>query len=220
MRARRSISALEGALALPVGEDRRYFFQLMEGAFAKLGGPTIQREIEGCEAMQRHYKNIYVSTRDLPYNRDRQRVTGVLHRHVQLLNKLQERAAELARAEFYGMHGRDALASLPPWLTQDAPTTDLPMPAPAHEPVPAPEPAPAPEPVTVTQPATQPEPTPAESSAGDDQPVSSRYLKESIQRLREKGVSFEACTNLREFVRLHKPTRGRFKQQAALLMAG
>lgn len=231
MRARRSISALEAALALPDGADRDDFFQRMEAAFGRLGGPTIQREVIGCEQMQRHFERVRPTGDDLPYNRDRQRMTSALHRHVQLLNNLRERAAELARADFYGMHGRDALASLPPWL-QEAATgarseSERPQPEPLQQsqgrPQPEParasagsnsEPAPVPaEATSTTAPSTADNPDPE----GQQQPVSGRYVKGVLKSLRDKGVSHNALMVLRDTARLRPMTKAEFRETADAL---
>lgn len=233
MRARRVISALEAMLALPEGADRVELMSLMQDAFVRLGGPTIQLEVQGCEKMQRHYERFRAGGFELPYNRDRQRMTSAIARHVQLLNHLRERAAELARAEFYGRHRRDALASLPPWMQAETPqsrpapvpaATGETLPAPVHtEPAP-PEPQPAPaqaapvEPTSETAPAAAPAAAEAIFADGDDQPVSGRYMKEAIQRLRRRNVSFERCALLRETARANKFTRAQFKQAAAALL--
>ncbi|MBK9973682.1 MAG: hypothetical protein IPP14_02800 [Planctomycetes bacterium] len=239
MRARNKLDVMAAVLALPKGPVRDEMWRLAGRAMDNLGFAQLESQLDHNTTLQTEYADAVPTTPTgaPPYARDRMRLSSLLTRQLMARNAIRERAFALARAEYFGLHGRDPLADLPPWLRpetadptpfQHSPRADQPQaahnvaaePATQGQPL-GPDQQPQHGPQSTLDPATGHGPRGDESAGQDntrDELASMAYVKELARRLRPEGLSHEASLVLRLETKQKKLTKGQVRDRAVELM--
>ncbi len=249
MRARYKLDVMAAVLALPKGPVREELWRLAGRAMDNLGFAQLGAQLEHNIGLQTEYAEAVPTTPTgaPPYARDRMRLSSLLTRQLMARNEIRQRAFALARAEYFGLHGRDPLADLPPWLRpetadqtpdrwqtpmQQSSTVDQPQASaetaaaqadPQGQPLgpdqqPQHGPQSKPAPAAGHGPNSQVPASPDSQEGEEEQVASMAYVKELARRLRPEGLSHEASLVLRLETKQKKFTKVQVRDRAVELM--